>query len=334
MRLHHLFLVAPLAAVTAAGAQTIRSEAVIAPRVFATERSPRAVLGITTSPSGSARDTLGLLVSSVHPGGPAERAGIEEGNRLVSINGVNLRLAPADIDDHESASLVSRRLTRELSKLDPGATVELRVHTGNQTRTMRVTTADADTLYERARSARQSRDHAAIGVTLGSSGSVRDTLGVFVMSVVDTGPAARAGIEEGHRIAAINGVDLRVPRDDRDDQMVSQLRVRRLQRELAKVKAGDQVELRVYAGGQYRTVRVRTVKASELAGNRTMIMGDAFMPALRAPAPPAPPAAFRELVPSRIPMRIQHFLEMTHARPGEPGRARALHEMLRTSRSS
>jgi serine protease Do len=152
-----------------------------------------------------------------------------------------------------------------------------------------------------------------------------------VMSVVDTGPAARAGIEEGHRIAAINGVDLRVSRDDRGDPMVSQLRVRRLQRELAKVKAGDQVELRVYAGGQYRTVRVRTVKTSELAGNRTMIMGDGFgtpMPA-RTPMPPAPPAALRRMLPSRVPMRMQ---QMQHARPGEPGRARVMHQALVVSR--
>ena len=41
------------------------------------------------------------------------------------------------------------------------------------------------------------------------TGSSRDTLGVFVMSVEDGGPAAKAGIEEGTRIASINGVDVR-----------------------------------------------------------------------------------------------------------------------------
>ena len=45
----------------------------------------RAAIGISTS-SGGMRDTLGLLVSSVTAGGPADKAGIEEGNRLMSIN--------------------------------------------------------------------------------------------------------------------------------------------------------------------------------------------------------------------------------------------------------
>src|SRR5919197_2978799 len=53
---------------------------------------PRAVLGISTNGSGSARDTLGVLVSSVVPNSPADKAGIEEGNRIASINGVSLSL--------------------------------------------------------------------------------------------------------------------------------------------------------------------------------------------------------------------------------------------------
>src|SRR6059058_3815371 len=49
--------------------------------VFSGDRydvSPRAALGINTSSTGTLRDTLGLLVSSVIRGGPAEKAGLEE----------------------------------------------------------------------------------------------------------------------------------------------------------------------------------------------------------------------------------------------------------------
>ena len=53
---------------------------------FFSDDETRAVIGISTS-NGSARDTLGVLVSSVHAGGPAEKAGIEEGNRIASISG-------------------------------------------------------------------------------------------------------------------------------------------------------------------------------------------------------------------------------------------------------
>ena len=103
----------------------------LAPTSFSMEDEDRAVIGITTS-SGSARDTLGVLVSSVAAGGPAEKAGIEEGNRIAAINGVNLRLDAADVGDWEMSSAMSRRVTRELGKLKPGDDVELRVYGSGQ----------------------------------------------------------------------------------------------------------------------------------------------------------------------------------------------------------
>src|SRR3954467_7221107 len=50
---------------------------------------------------------------------------------------------------------------------------------------------------------------AALGIELRATGTRRDTLGVFVEAVTPKGPAESAGIIEGDRIAAINGVDLR-----------------------------------------------------------------------------------------------------------------------------
>src|SRR5688572_18837940 len=192
----------------------------------------RAVIGVTTS-TGSARDTLGVLVSSVTPGGPAERAGIEEGNRIASVNGVSLRLAAADVGDWEMASTLTRRLTRELGKLKPGDEAELRVYGGGQTRTLKVKTASSDSLYRRTRVSRDElEDRAALGLSLGTSGSRRDTLGLLIMGLEDEGPAAKAGLEEGNRIASINGVDLRVSREDAGDEFMANARVRRLHREL------------------------------------------------------------------------------------------------------
>lgn len=246
----------------------------------------RAVIGVTTS-TGSARDTLGVLVSSVTPGGPAEKAGIEEGNRIASVNGVNLRLAPADVGDWDMASVMTRRLTRELGKLKPGDEAELRVYASGQVRTLKVKTVAADSLGRRTRVTREALDdRAALGITLGSAGSRRDTLGILIMGLDDDGPAAKAGLEEGNRIAAINGVDLRVTRDDAGDEFVSGAKVRRLHRELEKVKAGDEVTLRVYSGGRTRDVRVTTVAMSALPRRRTMIFGG--VPAA-APLPPFPP---------------------------------------------
>jgi S1-C subfamily serine protease len=249
----------------------------------------RAVIGIMTS-TGSARDTLGVLVSSVTAGGPAEKAGIEEGNRIAAINGVNLKLAPADVGDWDMSNAMSRRLTRELGKVTPGSDVELRVYSGGQTRTVRIRTVAYDSLYRTARRRDDGENRAALGVSVGSHGSRRDTLGVFVMEVDDDGPAAKAGIVEGNRIAAINSVDLRVSRDDAGDGMISSVKVQRLHRELEKLKPGDEVELRVYGDGRTRTLKVKTVALSSFSRRSSFRFGPGeielpFMP----PMPPMMP---------------------------------------------
>jgi serine protease Do len=278
----------PSVASAQADARTYRIE----PRAFGysfDDDQNRAVIGVTTS-TGSIRDTLGVLVSSITPGGPAEKAGIEEGNRIASINGVNLKIAPADADDWDMSSVMSRRLTRELGKVKPGDDVELRVYSGGQTRGVKIKTVAYDSLYRTARRIRDDRDsRAALGVSLGSSGSKRDSLGVLVMWADDDGPAVKAGIEEGNRIAAINNVDVRVNREDAGDEMVSHAKVQRLQRELEKLKPGDEVELRVYGEGKTRTVKVKTVALSSLSRGRSMFMGDVFAAPRIAPMAPMPP---------------------------------------------
>ncbi len=105
----------------------------------------RALLGVTTTSGASARDTLGLLVASVTTGGPADKAGIEEGTRIVAINDVSLRLSAADVGDSELGDLMSHRLTRELEKTTPGAEVGLRLYAAGQTRTVKVKIAESAT---------------------------------------------------------------------------------------------------------------------------------------------------------------------------------------------
>ena len=242
----------------------------------------RAVIGVTTS-TGSVRDTLGVLISTVTTGGPAEKAGLEEGNRIAAINGVNLKLSAVDVGDWEMSSAMSRRLTRELGKVEPGAEVELRVYGGGQTRTVKVRTVAADSLYpSRFRVAMADDDRAVLGVSIGSSGSKRDTLGVLISALNDEGPAAKAGLEEGNRIAAINGVNLRVSREDAGDEFMSSAMVRRLEREMEKLKAGDDVTLRLYVGaGRFRDVTLKTVQASELPRGTFRSFGGGVAP--RAP---------------------------------------------------
>jgi PDZ domain len=107
---------------------------------------------------------------------------------------------------------------------------------------------------------------AALGIELRSTGTLRDTLGVFVEGVAPKGPAETAGIVEGDRLAAINGVDLRTPAADIEDSYSNGLASHRLTREVRKLSPGSRVTLRVYSGGRFRDVQVTAGKASDLMG--------------------------------------------------------------------
>jgi hypothetical protein len=111
---------------------------------------------------------------------------------------------------------------------------------------------------------------AALGLELRTTGTKRDTLGVFVEAVTPKGPAEIAGIVEGDRIAQINGVDLRTSATDTEDPYSNGLAAHRLGREVQKLSPGSRVSLRVYSGGRFRDVQVTAGKASEVMrlGNR------------------------------------------------------------------
>jgi len=305
---------AMLAATAPAGAQ-VRSAPTPRPeiaspngRTFMLDRdeAPRAALGLNTSSTGTRRDTLGLLITSIVRGGPAEKAGLEEGNRIAAINGVSLRANVADIDDYESAGTLSRRLVRELEKAKPGDEVSLRIYGEGRTQDLRVRTVSSDSLFKRATTFRRvSRDEMderpALGIGLGSTGSRRDTLGVLVMSVQDSSPAARAGLEEGNRVAAINGVNLRVAREDAEDPSMGRTKAQRLMREVSQLKPGDNVTLRVYANGQFRDVTMKVARVGDLPRSRGMTYfgGGEFPGMPPMPAMPVMPAmprgAFRTM---------------------------------------
>ena len=124
-------------------AQVLRSAAVvalIAPLSLmaqaTTAADGRALLGLEVSLSGTARDTLGVVVSSVVAGSPAERGGIQQRDRIAEVNGMSLRVSREDVGRSEAQEIVNRRLTRELGALRPGDAVSMRVYTGARARTV------------------------------------------------------------------------------------------------------------------------------------------------------------------------------------------------------
>jgi len=146
---------------------------------------------------------------------------------------------------------------------------------------------------------------AALGLELRTTGTRRDTLGVFVEAVTQKGPAESAGIVEGDRIAAINGVDLRTAGGDVDDSYTNGLAAHRLSREVQKLTPGSRVTLRVYSAGRFRDVQVTAGKASDV-----MKLGGRFnfwtpgadrMMEFSGPGGAMTPMRFRTLSPTRAP---------------------------------
>lgn len=282
----------------------------------------RLVLGISTAEASERADTLGLRVLSVERDSPAEKAGLKAGDRLQSINGVSLRADRADAGERDYDGVITRRLQREMAKVKEGEAIDLRVISDGRARSVKVEPMKSSDLYgsRGAYAWTSATDRAMLGVTIGSTGSPRDTLGVFVSAVTSDGPAEKAGIIEGDRIAAINGVSVRVAPADAEDRAVGDAKASRLRNEIAKLKAGDAAELTIVSAGRTRTVRVTAVKASELprsAFGTIELRGlEPAMGELRrrievervaprppvAPTPPTPPVA--PVVRSRLSTRI------------------------------
>ena len=266
----------------------------------------RAVLGVTLAEASRA-DTAGVRLESVAPDSPAAKAGLKAGDLVTDINGVSLKVSREDAEDPASEGLAQRRLQRVMGRAKPGDEVKLQVRSGNATRTVAVKAASEEELERSAAQIEErvitrgpdgvvserrtgGRPRGAVGVSIGSAGNARDTLGLFVSSVVTGGAADKAGIIEGERIAAVNGMDVRVPREDVDDDQMASSRVDRFVREIQKTEPGKSVALRVWGNGRYRDVTVTVQKAEDLPGGATI--GSAPL-LLRTPGMPIPDGEVR-----------------------------------------
>jgi len=96
----------------------------------------RGRLGVLVDLSANpARDSVGARVAGVTPGGPADKAGVHEGDIIVRLNGTALAGATARREGAAETGDVSRpgtRLIELASRLDTGDTVRLELRRDNQ----------------------------------------------------------------------------------------------------------------------------------------------------------------------------------------------------------
>jgi S1-C subfamily serine protease len=99
-------------------------------QVLAHGEARRGTLGFSVLPVAKIGRDTGALVSSVLPGSPAERAGVEPGDLLLTLAG-----APVEVRFLEQVPLLYQRVAR----LEIGSTVELEVDRGGKRKTLKAT---------------------------------------------------------------------------------------------------------------------------------------------------------------------------------------------------
>lgn len=222
---------------------------------FTSGAADRGYLGVTPHYASGPADTLGILIQDVEDGLAAHKAGIRRGDRLVSIDGVDLRVEPGDLGDSAAEVLPESRLRRQLGRREAGDTVSLVVLSDGRKETKRVILSEspmARTLTALRTGSGMGRR--MLGLTFSQRGSMRDTAGLLIVSITNGGAADKAGLNEGDRIISIDGVDLRVPAGDAGSSDGVEARISRLRRALDAAKDSQPVRLDVLTDGRRRTV--------------------------------------------------------------------------------
>jgi serine protease Do len=157
------------------------------------------------------KERKGAMVTSVPPGGPCAKAGVEPGDVIVEVNGKPVANRNA--------------LVEMIMATRPGTTVPLRVLRDKAEKLLSVTVEELDLEAEGGGSANQEAQQeeagSGFGITLGPLGSdmarrlrvPSGTRGVLVTDVDPVSSAAREGVRPGDVILKINGQTVETVRD-------------------------------------------------------------------------------------------------------------------------
>jgi serine protease Do len=136
------------------------------------------------------KDARGIVISSVTPGGPAEKAGLKVGDVIVKVNG-------RDVTDSNS-------LRNEIASTAPGSDVTLTISRDGNQQDIRARVGELTPESLQQADNQQGGGGgggAALGIGVAPAPNGR---GVVVQQVDPSGPAAQAGIQTGDVIVQVN----------------------------------------------------------------------------------------------------------------------------------
>ena len=143
------------------------------------------------------KDRKGVLVADVFKGDPADEAGIQAKDIILSVNGQMIE--------------TSRQLTTMIASLEVGGTAEVEVYRNGKEKTFKIKLAKRDDAKLASRGTPKESEEEELGIRvteltpeLTKRFNIGDTTGVVVVSVVSGGKAAEAGVRMGDIIKEIN----------------------------------------------------------------------------------------------------------------------------------
>jgi S1-C subfamily serine protease len=232
------------------------------------------ITGITVSPEISnathLNDTKGILVVDITADSPADKAGIRGGDVLTTVDGQDIRLGGDIIAavDNQSVRAMEDLLSYLEEQKAVGDNIELSVIRDGKTQHIDMIltarpTQGAENRFQPNQEPKQQEQRPALGINgINMTPELAERMnlthsqkGFLIEDIISGGPADKAGIRGGYKIANMNGSDFKLGGDivvGIDEMVVGT--IQDIQSYLDTKKVGDRVQIHVIRDGQEITV--------------------------------------------------------------------------------
>ena len=158
--------------------------------------------------------TKGFLVVDTSPGGPASKAGIQSGDKLVDVDGRKTKLFGDVIIkiDNQSVSKIDDILVYLEQHKKVGQSVNLSVIRDGKPQTIKVVLAERPLLLN-TKPLWLGIDGVDMSADIAAKLNTNQSTGILVVGVISDGPADKAGMKGGYRITDINGTQIELGGD-------------------------------------------------------------------------------------------------------------------------